>query len=326
MTLNRRQFVSLALLPASLYTARSGWAKEPSYPDRQIRLISPYTPGGGNDNVARIIAAKLTPALGQAVIVMNKPGANTMIGNDLVAKASPDGYSLVMNGNGFVINPNFYKQLPYDTGKDLAEVSFIGFSTIALVCNLDLPVKSVRELIALAKSRPGRLNFATSGYGGPGHFAGVQFNQMADVNINSIPYKGTAQAVTDLMGGQIQLMFTPLSSVPRDKVRVLAVASKTRSPQYPDVPTVAEAGVPGYEAFLWYGVMTTAGTPTAIVQKLNDEIGKVLQQNDVIKALRLMDITPGGQEYSTPEKFTAFVNAELVKSARISKGAGIQPE
>lgn len=326
MTLDRRQFISLALLPASLGAARYAGAAEQSYPNRQIHWVSPYTAGGGNDTLSRIIANKLTAALGQPVIVLNKPGANTMIGNDFVAKAKPDGYTLIINSNAFVINPNFYKQLPYDTAKDLATVSFIGFSTEALVCNLDLPVKTVSELIALAKSKPGELNYATSGYGGPGHFAGVQFNQMTGVNINSIPYKGTAQAVNDLLGGHVQLMFTPLSSVPHGKVRLLAVGTKHRSPQFPDVPTIAEAGVPGYEAVLWYGVMTTAGTPKHIVNKLNDEIRKVLQEKDVIKELNAMDIELGDHDYATPEKFAAFIKSELEKSAHISKGAGIEPQ
>jgi tripartite-type tricarboxylate transporter receptor subunit TctC len=326
MSLNRRQFVSLALLPQALGAARSAMGAEQPYPDRPLRLISPYTPGGGNDSLSRIIASKLTVALGQAVIVMNKPGANTMIGNDFVAKADPDGYTFVVDGNGVVINPNFYKQVPYNTSKDLTPVSFIGFSTEALVCNLNLPVKTVPELIALAKSKPGELNFATSGRGGPGHFAGVQFNQMAGVNINFIPYKGTAQATTDLMGGQVQLMITPLSTVPHGKVRLLAVATKERSPQFPDVPTISEAGVPGYEAFLWFGVMTTGGTPRPVVEKLNDAIQRVLQEKDVEKALRSMDIARGNGSYSTPDTFKAFINTELERSARIAKAAGIQPE
>lgn len=326
MTLNRRKFVSLTLPLVALGTARTAWAKEQSYPNRQIRLISPYTPGGGNDVLSRTIANGLGPALGQAVIVINKPGANTIIGNEFVARSNPDGYTLIINSNGFVINPSFYRQLPFDTAKDIVPVGFIGSSTLALVCNVDLPAMTVSELIALAKSKPGQLNFATTGYGGPGDLAGAQFNEMAGVNIRSVPYKGAAQAITDLMGGQVQLMFMSQAAVPHGKVRLLGVTTKERSPQFPDVPTIAEAGIPGYEASLWYGIMTTAGTPRPVIQRLNDEVRKLLQQKKVGLQLASMGITPGGSAYATPEKFSAFINAELLKTASIAKSVGIQPK
>jgi tripartite-type tricarboxylate transporter receptor subunit TctC len=326
MAFSRRQFFSLALLPAQLGVAGSLRAQEGPYPNRQIKLVSPYTPGGGNDTLARILANKLTLATGQPVIVLNKPGAGTMLGNDFVAKADPDGYTLIVNGNGFVINPNFYKQMPYDTAKDLASVSFLGMSTEVLACHPDLPVHNVRELIALAKSKPGKLNFGTSGSGGPGHFAGVQFNQMAGVDINFIPFKGTAPAVAALLGGHVDLMFTPLSTVPQGKARMLAVATKERSPQYPDLPTVAESGVPGYEAFLWFGLMTTGGTPKAVVEKINAEIRKILQDPEVVKALSQIDVAVNNRDYTTPDTFDAFVKADMKKSASIAKAAGITPQ
>jgi tripartite-type tricarboxylate transporter receptor subunit TctC len=326
MTIDRRRFVSLAALPAAAGIARAVRAQPAPYPNHQIRLVSPYTPGGGNDTLARLLAAKLTPLMGQPIIVLNKPGAGTMIGNDFVAKAEPDGYTWVINGNGFVINPNFYKKMAYDTMKDIACVSFIGFSTEALVCNLDLPVHSVGELIALAKAKPGTLNFGTSGNGGPGHFAGVQFNQMAGTNIKFIPYKGTEPAIAALLAGQVQCMITPLSTVPRGKARILGVATKERSRQYPDIPTIAEAGVPGYEAFLWFGLMTTGGTPQAVIDKINGYVRKVLREPDVVKALTNMDMTPAGDQYAAPQQFAAFVRADLEKSARIARDAGIQPE
>ncbi|GAA4335726.1 tripartite tricarboxylate transporter substrate binding protein [Pigmentiphaga soli] len=326
MTLNRRRFVSLALMPAALDALRPAGAMEKPYPNRPIQLVSPYTPGGGNDTLARLVADRLGKAVGQTVIVLNKPGANTMIGNDYVAKAEADGHTLVLDGNSLVINPSFYRHVPYDTIKDLEPVSFIGFSTVALACTRDLPVDTVQELIALAKSKPGFLNCGTSGHGGPGHFAGLQFGQMAGVDINFIPYKGTAPAMTDLIAGHVHLMFTPLSTVPHGKVKLLAVATKSRSLQFPDVPTVAEAGVSGYEAFLWFGLITTGGTPRPILDRISDEMGKILRQDDTVKALAAMDILIGGPEYATPEKFAAFVRADLEKSARIARAAGVRPE
>jgi len=326
MKLNRRHTIAFVLLAAATGFAHAAETDASDYPSRPINLISPYTAGGGNDNLSRIIGTKLSAELGKPVIVLNKPGANTMIGNDFVAKAKPDGYTLIINSNAFVINPNFYKKLPYDAAKDLETVSFIGFSTEALVSNLDLPVKSVKDVIALAKSKPGELNYGTSGYGGPGFFAGMQFNQMAGVDIKSIPYSGTAPAANDVIGGFVQLMFAPLSSIPHGKVRLLAVGTKHRSKQFPDVPTVEEAGVPGYEAVLWYGLMTKAGTPKPIVDKINKAMGKVLQDQEVIRNLATMDIEIAYKRYPTPEKFAGFITTELDNAQRIAKEQKVQPQ
>ena len=314
-------FLGLAVAPAPAQ----------DFPSRQIRIISPYSAGGGNDTISRLLAERLGAALNQRVIVDNKPGGNTIIGNESLARSPPDGYTLILNGNGFTTNPSFYSKIPYDTIKDITPVAFIGFSQLALVANNALPVSNLRELIALARSRTVNLNFGNSGHGGPDHLAGVMFNQLAGTDIASIPYKGSVPAITDLIGGQLQLMITPLAAVQphiqTGKMKLLAFATKSRSQAFPNVPTIAESGLPDYEAFLWYGIMTTAGTPEPVVRRLNEEINRILKQTDVLEKFAAGGVIPGEDAlYGTPERFDAFVKAELVKVARIARTASIKPE
>ena len=325
MTFHRRNLLALM---SGLVALPQTWAQE--YAQKTVRLISPYPPGGGNDTVCRLIADKLSTLLGQKVIVDNKPGGNTILANDIVAKSAADGYTLILNSNGFVINPNFYKKLPFDVSKDIAPVSLIGLTNLGIVAHPSLGVNSIQELLTLAKAKPGQLNFGTSGHGGVDHLAGVGFNQQAGINIAFIPYKGTALAQADLVGGQVQLMFSPLGTaqpfIASGRLRLLAVASANRVSQFPDVPTLAEAGVTGCETFLWYGLMAAAGTPEPIVRRLNDEMGKVLQMKDVLDKLLSMDIHPRGANLATPERFASFIKSELTRTSNIVQTAGIKAE
>jgi tripartite-type tricarboxylate transporter receptor subunit TctC len=229
--------------------------------------------GGGNDTIARLLATKLSVVFNQRVIVENKPGANTIIGNDMVAKAPPDGHTLIVNGTGFITNPSFYAKMPFDSLKDFTPVAFIAFTELALVVNTALPAQSVKEIIALAKAKPATLNFGNTGLGGSEHLAGVLFGQLGGVDIGSIPYKGAAAAITDLLGGQVQLMITALAAVKphiqSGQLRLVAMADTGRSPQYPNVPTVVESGLAGFQTAMWYGVMAPAGMPEGVLKKLN---------------------------------------------------------
>ena len=325
MTFHRRNLLALM---SGLVALPQTWAQE--YAQKTVRLISPYPPGGGNDTVCRLIADKLSTLLGQKVIVDNKPGGNTILANDIVAKSAADGYTLILNSNGFVINPNFYKKLPFDVSKDIAPVSLIGLTNLGIVAHPSLGVNSIQELLTLVKAKPGQLNFGTSGHGGVDHLAGVVFNQQAGVNIAFIPYKGTALAQADLVGGQVQLMFSPLGTaqpfIASGRLRLLAVASANRVSQFPDVPTLAEAGVTGCETFLWYGLMAAAGTPEPIVRRLNDEMGKLLQMKDVLDKFLSMDIHPRGANLATPERFAGFIKSELTRTSNIVQTAGIKAE
>jgi tripartite-type tricarboxylate transporter receptor subunit TctC len=322
---------SLAALAAFAGTLMAPAAFAQDYPSKQIRLISPYGPGGGNDTIARLLATKLGAAFNQRVIVDNKPGGNTIIGNDLVAKAPPDGHTLILNGNGFVTNPSFYAKIPFDTVKDFAPVAYVASTQLVLVANAGLPANNVRELIALAKAKPGTLNFGNTGQGGPEHLAGVMFAQMSGTDIGSVPYKGAAPAITDMIGGQVQLMITALAAVQphiqSGQIKLIAMANNARSPRFPNVPTIAESGLPGFDTSLWYGMMAPAGTPEPIVKRLNVEINKILQDKEVQETFASRGLTLGNPaQIGTPELFGAFIKSEIASVARIARAAGIKPE
>ena len=265
------------------------------------------------------------------MIVDNKPGGNTIIGNDILAKSPPDGYTLILNGNGFVTNPSFYVKIPFDTVKDFAPVAFVASTQLVLVANPAVPANNVRELIALAKAKPGTLNFGNSGQGGPEHLAGVMFGQMAGVEIGSVPYKGAAAALADLIGGHVQLMVTALAAVQphiqTGQVKLIAMANNARSPRYPNVPTIAEAGLPGFDTSLWYGMMAPAGTPEPIVRRLNQEINRILRDKEVQEIFASRGLSPGDEAVvGTPELFGAFIRSEIANVARVARAAGIKPE
>ena len=296
-----------------------------SYPTRPIRLVVPYPPGGPLDIMARAIGQKLTEAWNQPVVVDNRAGAGGNIGADLVAKSPPDGYTLLMGAVAtHAINPSLYSKMPYDPVKDFAPVALVAQVPNILVVNPAVPAKTVRELIELARAKPGYLNFASGSTGSTGHLAGELFNTMAGVKMVHIPYKGAAPATADLLAGQVQLMFDNLASalpnVKAGKLRALAVTTLARSPAMPDLPTIAESGLPGFDLTTWFGLMVPAGTPPEIVAKLNAEVVRALNANDMRERLEKMGAEPPAN--NTPEHFAAFIRAEAAKYARVVKDSG----
>ena len=297
-----------------------------SWPSRPIRFIVPFPPGGGTDVNARIMAPRLTAALGQQVVVENRPGAGGMLGAELVAKSAPDGYNMVIATIGpIAINPSLYSKMTYDPAKELAPVSITGEVPNGLVVHPTLPAKSLKELIALAKQRPRELNYGSSGPGAGDHLAGEMLNVMAGIRMTHVPYKGGPPAMVDLMSGNIQLIFATLATsmpyIRAGRVRTLAVASAQRFALLPDVPTVAEAGVPGFAINNWAGVFVAGGTPRPIIERLNSEIVKALAPPDVRQKLLEMGLVAGT---NTPEQFTSYIQAETVRWARVVKDAGIK--
>lgn len=296
-----------------------------SYPARPIRMIIPFSPGGATDVPGRILAQKLSEAFGQQVVVDNRPGAGSTIGTELAAKSPADGYTLLLTATPFVISAGLYKKLPFDPLKDFAPVTQIGSAPNVLVVHPSLPAQSVRELIALARAQPGRIDFASSGNGSAQHLFGALFMSLAKIKLTHIPYKGSAPATTDLISGQVSVGFPGIAiALPHSKVgrlRALAVTSAQRSPQMPGVPSIAEAGVPGYEATLWLGLAAPQGTPKAIIDRLNAEITRALQSPDVKSGFQNAgtDVVA-----STPEAFGAFIKSEYAKWVRVVQESGAQ--
>jgi tripartite-type tricarboxylate transporter receptor subunit TctC len=300
-------------------TAQLAWAQD--YPTKPIKMITPYPPGGPTDVLARAVSPKLAEKLGQPIVIDNRPGASGMIGADMVAKAPGDGYTLLANASIHVINPSLYKNTTYDAIKDFAPVGLIAEVPLVLVVNPKLGVKTVKDLIAKAKEKP--LNFASSGNGGAPHLAGEGFKIATKADIQHIPYKGSGPAVADLIGGQVDFMFDSLpSSMPYIKsgrLVAVAVTTKKRAAALPDVPTVAESGVPGFDVSTWYGIWAPAATPPAIVKKISGELAVVVRLPEV--RARLADL--GAEAVgNTPEEFAAFNRSELAKWAKIVKDSG----
>jgi tripartite-type tricarboxylate transporter receptor subunit TctC len=296
------------------------------YPGKPIKIIVPYTAGGTTDLLARTIGHKLTEAWGQPVIVDNRPGANGIIGMDLVAKSAPDGYTLGLASPGtHAVNETLYAStIPHKPQKDFVPVSLAVRAPMVLVVNPSLPVKNVKELIAYAKANPGKLSIASGGSGSSQHIAAEQLKTMAGIDMVHVPYKGGGAAYIDLLGNQVQVMIDALQqSMPHikaGKLRPIAVASAQRLPQLPDVPTIAESGVPGYESSAWYGFVAPAGTPKEIVDKLSKEIAHILTLPDVKEMLATPGLVPVG---STPEQFADFIRKETDKDAKVIKSANI---
>jgi tripartite-type tricarboxylate transporter receptor subunit TctC len=293
-----------------------------SYPSKPIRLLVPFAPGGGNDIAARFVAQRLTESFGQTAVVDNRAGAGSTIGTDIVAKSVPDGYTLLVVHNAIAINQTLYAKLPYDTVRDFAQVAIIGITTNALVVNPGVPARNVKELIALAKARPGSLNYASSGAGGISHLSMEYFKLLTRTDIVQIPYKGSGPALTDMVSGQTQLMISTLpSTLPftnSQRLVALATTGAKRSIFSPDVPTLNEAGVAGYEFDTWYGVHAPAKTPREIIVKLNTIIVNALAKPEFRQQLANQGIETGG---ATPEEFAKFVRAEVAKMARIIKAS-----
>jgi tripartite-type tricarboxylate transporter receptor subunit TctC len=295
-----------------------------TYPTKPIRMIVPFPAGGTTDILARSVGQKLGEAVGRQVIIDNRPGAGGNIGSDMVAKAAPDGYTLLMGTVGtHAINASLYAKMPYDHIQDFAPITLVAAVPNVLVVNPSVEAKSVRELIALAKAKPGQLSFASSGNGTSIHLSGELFKTMAGIDMLHVPYKGSAPALTDLIGGQVNLMFDNLpSSLPHikaGKLRALAVTSGKRSPALPDVPTIAEAGLPGFEASSWFGVFAPAGTPKEIITRLNMEIVKALTSPELKERLAAQGAEAVG---NSPEQFAAHIRSETAKWAKVVKASG----
>jgi len=310
-------------LAAALVCFATG-ALAQAYPNHPIRLVVPFPAGGTTDILARDAAPRLTEVLGQPVVVDNRPGAGGNIGADLVAKSQPDGYTLLMGTVGtHAINPSLYAKMPYDHVKDFVPIVLVAGVPNVLVVNPSLPVNSVADLIKLAKSKPGSINFASSGNGTSIHLSGELFKTMAGVEMTHVPYKGSAPALTDLISGQVQVMFDNLpSSLPQikaGKLRAIAVTSLKRSPALPDVPTISESGLPGFEASSWFGLLAPAGTPAAVVARLNAEVNKWLQSAEGREQLLAQGAQAAG---GTPEQFVAHIRAETDKWAKVVKASG----
>jgi tripartite-type tricarboxylate transporter receptor subunit TctC len=312
---------------AGLLFAVAACAYAQNYPARPIRFIVPYVAGGAGDIFARTIGQKLYEAMGQTVVVDNRPGANGIIGTDLVAKAPPDGYTIVMaNSAPFVLNPSLYSKLPYDAVKDFAPVTQGTYYAYVLVVHPSVAAKSVQELVALAKTKP--IAYGSTGTGGANHLAGEFFGTMTGVKLTHVPYKGSAVALADVLAGQLPMMFdTPITSIPQlkaGKLRALGFSGNRRSPQMPDVATLDELGLKGYEVSSWQGIIAPAGTPKPVVDRLYRETIKALKMPDVIERLA----TQGGNELigSTPEQYAATIKAETAKYAKIIRDAGIKIE
>ena len=303
---------------------------EPStanYPNHPIRLICPFAPGGGTDLTARAIALKLTEAWGQPVIVDNRAGANGTIGVDLATKAPPDGYTLTMISSSHSVNASLYKNLPYDLVRDLAPITQATSQPYALVVNPNVPAKSVKELIALAKTKPEGLTYGSSGLGGLSHLSGALFASLAGIKLVHVPYKGGNPALNDVIAGQIQMLFSTLlqadTQLKAGRVRALAVTTRKRSPAAPEIPTMQEAGVPGYEVAGWYGVLAPAKTPKPLIDKLNAEIVRALKSPDIQNRLAADGSEAIG---STPAEFGAHIKSEVAKWAKVTRDAGIKAE
>jgi tripartite-type tricarboxylate transporter receptor subunit TctC len=309
---------------ALLLTVVATGASAQGYPNKPIRIVVPFPAGGATDLLARAAAQKLTEAWGQPVVVDNRPGAGGNIGSELVAKAAPDGYTLEMGTVGtHAINASLYAKMPYDHVKDFAPVILVASVPNVLVVNPALPVNSVAELIAYGKANPGKLNFASSGNGTSIHLSGELFKVMAGVQMTHVPYKGSAPALQDLIAGQVQLMFDNLPpSLPQikgGKLRALAVTSAVRAPALPDVPTVAEAGLPGFEASSWFGILAPAGTPPEVIARLNAEIAKWLASPEAKEKMLALGANAIG---GTPEDFAKHIAAETAKWQRVVKASG----
>src|SRR5476649_1034875 len=306
----------------------AGSARAQEYPSRPIRLVVPYAPGGGADSVARIVARKVSENIGQPIVIDNKGGAGSILGTDIVAKAEPDGYTLLLGQSGPIsINPAIYKSLPYDPVKDFAPIIMTTDYPYILVVNPDLPVKSLQEFVALARSKPGAMNYGSTGVGAANHLVSELFNAKAGLKMTHVPYRGTALAVGDLLSGQLSMVFgdpiSVLSQMKAGKLRALAVTSLQRSPVAPEAPTVAESGYPGFEALAWHGILAPAKTPAAIVKKLNDEIAKALADPATKKLLEDPAMQAVG---NTPEAFAAFIRKDIVLWKAVATAANVTVE
>lgn len=316
-----------ALFIAAVLVAAAHDAPAQQYPTKPIRLIVGYAAGGGTDTVARVFAQRLTDGLGRQVIVDNRPGAAGNISTELAVRSPPDGYTLLMGNIGpIAVNPHLYK-LTFDPLRDLTPISLIALAPLLVVVHPSLPVKSLKDLVALARREPGKLSYSSAGVGSSNHLAGALFNIEARTDVVHIPYKGAAPALTDLIAGNVQLSFQTLpslgGSVRSGRVRALAVTSAKRSRLYPEIPTAAEAGLKEFEVSAWYSIVAPAGTPRTVVDRVRDEIVKALAQKDVLDRMTAEGAEPMG---STPEAFAEFMRIETAKWGRVVRISGMKPD
>ena len=299
-----------------------------NYPTKPIRILIAQAPGSATDVVSRVVGNRLSEGLGQPIVIEARPGAGGVVGTEAAARSAPDGYTMFMGNNStHGSNPAVYPKLPYDAINDFAPIAFVASVPYVLVVEPSLPVKSVQELIALAKSRSGKLNYASAGNGSTHHFCGELLKSLAGIDILHVPYKGSPPAITGLLGGEVSLMFANVadigSQIKAGKVKALAVTTAKRAASLPDAPTMSEAGLPGFEIVSWFGLLAPAGTPAPIVARLNAETVKVLERSDVKAALanQGLEVAPG-----TPEQFAAHIKSEIAKFTKIGKAAGIKAE
>jgi tripartite-type tricarboxylate transporter receptor subunit TctC len=312
---------------AALALAASFAAAAQNYPTRTVKIIVPYGVGGPADIYGRFLAAKLQDALGQPFVVEDHPGGGSIVGSDLVAKAAPDGYTLLMMSNTHTVNETLIPNKPFQLMRDFAPITGVNYSDLLMVVHPSVPAKNLKEFIALAKSKPGALNYASSGPGTPYHMAGELFKAMAGVDIVHVPHKGSDQARTAVLGGQVQMMFDAITTMAGQaragKVRALGTTGKRRSSVMPDVPTIAEAGVPGYEATIWLGMMAAKGTPRAVLEKLNVAVNRIIDSPEVKDAWAKQGAVPMGMSI---DAFDGFLREEIVKWAKVVKVSGAKQD
>ena len=308
-------------------SAAQAQAGASDYPNKFVRFIVPYAPGGSSDVLARTLGQKLSDALGQTFVVDNRPGAGSMIGTDVAAKATPDGYTIILSDMPHTINPSIHAKVPYDPVKDFSPITVIGVSPMFLFANPSLQAQNVKDLIALAKSQPGKIAIASGGTGATTHLAAELFQSHAGIRLTHVPYKGAGPAITDVVGGQIPVTFTSMATAApfakAGRLRILGVTSGKRLTAFPDVPTFQESGVPGLVFEHWWGVMAPAGTPRPIVDKLHSQIQKALSASDVRERFSALAVEP---RTNTPEQFRALLESDLKRWAKVVKDAGIKAE
>jgi tripartite-type tricarboxylate transporter receptor subunit TctC len=319
-----RQFRSVAAFIAA-FTALGALGQ--AYPSRTVKIVVPFAAGGPADIYARVIGEKLQVALGQSFVIENRPGGGAIVGTDAVAKSPPDGYTLLMMSNTHTVNESLFAEKPYVLLRDLAAVAPVNYSDLVMVVHPSVPANTLAEFIWLAKAKPGQLNYASSGPGTPYHMAGELFKSMASVDVVHVPYKGSSGARTDVLGGQVQMMFDAITTmapqVRAGKLRALATSGKARSTVLPEVPTLNEAGVPGYDAVIWLGIMAPAATPRAIIERLNTEITRAANSPELKDAWARQGAVAMSM---TPEQFGRFMGEDIEKWARIVKISGAKPD
>ena len=315
------------LLCSAVLVAAATVGQAQTYPSKPIRIILPYVPGGIIDTAGRNLALRLSESLGQSVVAENRPGAGGMVGADVAARATPDGYTILLSDPALASNPTLHTDVPYDLFKGLQTVSIVGSSPAVIVASLTLPVKTFAEFIAYAKANPGKLNFASAGIGTAPHLAAEMIKLKTGIEMTHVPYRGIGAAYPDVMSGKVQLAFSSIAgAVPftgDQRVRPIATTGSTRSPVYPDVATVAESGLPGFDVDLWIGIFAPAGMPPAVLAKLNGEVNKVLQHPELKAAFAKIGVSPRG---TSPEECAAFVRSEYDKLKKVIVEGKIKPE